>query len=178
MIEKDRPTILVYRRTHTGDPCKNGVFGCHNCMKSVRAWEYDAVIGIGGIKPDTGFKGISRKVNWIGIGPTREPENSNEPLVTFSKFILWDQKGPLLSECACKLNKYMFEEGRIPRTGKSFPDEEIYKEILGLLELADKAPPSQEYLECTECLEYLKCFKTSSTCKPKQISSNHSRNCC
>ena len=167
MNDKNGPTVLVYRRTHTGDPNEKGVFGCNQCMKSVRAWPYDAVIGIGGIRPDRGFEKISRKVNWIGMWPTRNPENSDEPLVTFSKFIIWDDKGPLLTECAPKLYKYMFEQGRIPRTGKIFPDD-IYEEILHLLKLADSASPSQGGLED---------FKSKSTCKPRQQSDDPSRKC-
>src|SRR4051812_45820013 len=41
---------LVYKRTHSGDPDpKMGVFGNHDCMGEVRAWPFDAVIGIGGV---------------------------------------------------------------------------------------------------------------------------------
>jgi len=36
----------------------------------------------------------------------------------------------------------MFDQGHIPRTGKSFPDS-IYREILQILELAKNAPPSK-----------------------------------
>ena len=167
MINNVRPTVLVYRRTHKGDPDKRGVFGCRDCMGSVRAWDYDAVIGIGGVRPWPGFEKISRKVNWVGIKPKRDQKNSNEPLVTFEKFVLLDDKGPLLSECAPKLYKYMFEQGRIPRTGKIFPDD-IYEEILHLLKLADSASPSQG------CLEN---FKSKSTCKTRQQSDNPSRKC-
>jgi len=158
MTEKKRPTVLIYRRTHTGDPDKKGVFGCNGCMGSVRSWDYDAVIGIGGIRPWAGDEGIARKVNWIGIGPKREPVNSDNPLVSFSKFISWDEKGPFLIDCAPELYKYMFEQGHIPRTGKSFPDD-IYKEILDLLDLADTAPPSQGELGD---------IKSNSSCKPQQ----------
>ena len=62
----DKKVVLIYRRTHTGDPCDRGVFGCHGCMGKVREWKYDAVIGIGG---KTAIDGISRKLTWIGISP-------------------------------------------------------------------------------------------------------------
>jgi hypothetical protein len=36
---------LIYKRTHSGDPDpKAGVFGCNNCMNTVRGWGFDAVI--------------------------------------------------------------------------------------------------------------------------------------
>jgi hypothetical protein len=62
-------SILVYRRTHKGDPNDNGIFGIHDCMKSVRDWNYDAVIGIGGVAPWHEDREIAKKVNWIGINP-------------------------------------------------------------------------------------------------------------
>ena len=37
--------VLVYKRTHTGDPSENGVFGESDCMGAIRNWHYDAVIG-------------------------------------------------------------------------------------------------------------------------------------
>ena len=40
-----KPIVLIYKRTHTGDPDKNGIFGINNCMGSVRDWEFYAVIG-------------------------------------------------------------------------------------------------------------------------------------
>lgn len=41
--------ILAYKRTHTGDPDANGVFGVNDCMGRVRSLEFDAVIGVGGL---------------------------------------------------------------------------------------------------------------------------------
>lgn len=138
---KLRPEILVYRRTHTGDPGPEGIFGCNGCMGSVRSWSFDAVIGIGGSNPWPEDRGISKKITWIGIDAHRYPENSENPLVSFSKFKLLDSNGPSVFEVAPKLYEYMFELGHIPRTGKNFPDS-VYKELLDILKLADKAPPS------------------------------------
>ena len=168
MLNKEKPTVLIYRRTHTGDPDERGIFGCNECMKSVRSWDYDAVIGIGGIRPEHDDKGIARKINWIGREPKRDYSlSSSEPLVTFEKFIIWDDKGTLLSKCAPKLNKYMFEEGRIPRIGKYFPDD-INNEVLQLLKLADGAPPSKGGSAD---------FKSKSSCKPRRQPANNSRSC-
>jgi hypothetical protein len=151
--EKENPVILVYRRTHTGDPNDDGVFGCHDCMKSVRDWEYDAVIGIGGTKPDPGDEAIKERITWIGICPTKidpTPEDSENlypgfefggKLVTFEKFLLLNENGPLVKNKSPDLHKYMFEEGKIPRTAKNF-SEGIYAELKKILKLADQAPPS------------------------------------
>ena len=147
--------ILVYRRTHKGDPNENGIFGINDCMKSVRDWNYDAVIGIGGVAPWHEDREIAKKVNWIGINPApHDPlfygsDTFGGKWITFEKFLLLDGNGPLVEDCAPKLYKYMFEQGRIPRTGKHFP-EEIYKELLVLLHLANDAPPSKSPSECSE----------------------------
>jgi hypothetical protein len=46
---------LIYKRTHDDDP-EDGVFGVYDCMTSVRSWNFDAVIGVGGIgKQPTGL---------------------------------------------------------------------------------------------------------------------------
>ncbi len=63
--------ILVYKRTHNGDPDEAGVFGCNDCMGTVRDRNFDAVIGVGGISA-TSYK-MDRKITWIGIRP-RESE--------------------------------------------------------------------------------------------------------
>ncbi|MGJ0484305.1 MAG: hypothetical protein ACR65R_07200 [Methylomicrobium sp.] len=156
MAEKEYPEILVYRRTHTGDPNDDGVFGCHGCMKSVRDWEYDAVIGIGGTRPDRGHEAIKERITWIGIYPKKTdptPEDLEKmkslypdfefggQLVTFEKFLLLNEDGPLVKNESPVLHKYMFEEGRIPRTAKNF-SQDIHAELKKILKLADQAPPS------------------------------------
>jgi len=158
--KEKKPIILVYRRTHKGDPDENGVFGINNCMKSVRDWPYDAVIGIGGVSPDKGDEDIAKKINWIGITPKKDepsvygiPERERRDAismedrnthrcVTFEKFKLFEETGHLVKDYAPKLFKYMFEQGRIPRTGKNF-NEEIYAELLNILSLADDADASK-----------------------------------
>ena len=44
--------ILIYKRTHNGDPDAKGCFGACDCMGSVRSRSFDAVIGVGGIGPE------------------------------------------------------------------------------------------------------------------------------
>lgn len=43
---------LIYKRTHPGDPDETGRFGIHDCMGKVRSWQFDAVVGEGGIGPE------------------------------------------------------------------------------------------------------------------------------
>lgn len=88
--------ILVYKRTHIGDPNKQGQFGCHNCMGQVRANNYDAVIGIGAMHPWRGIN-IASKITWIGVGTHKMailPGDRN-PIVTFEKFALFDENGDM-----------------------------------------------------------------------------------
>ena len=33
--------VLVYKRTHVGDPDARGRFGIHDCMGQDRSWHYD-----------------------------------------------------------------------------------------------------------------------------------------
>jgi hypothetical protein len=55
---------LIYKRTHTGDPDpETGVFGNNDCMGEVRCWDFDAVIGIGGIGEEPRRYGHSRQTN-------------------------------------------------------------------------------------------------------------------
>src|SRR5205814_1927135 len=97
---------LVYKRTHTGDPDTSGTFGCHDCMGKVRGYKFDAVIGVGGKRPDHGSEDTALKINWIGISPVpakvRRPDGKEfrGPWVTFECFRLWEETGPHLNEIA------------------------------------------------------------------------------
>lgn len=155
--DKDNPVILVYRRNHTGDPDSDGIFGINDCMGTTRNSEYDAVIGIGGSQPWPDYEGLAYKINWIGIGPDRKCatqvdkgrmkrenssfENFRGKLVTFDKFWIRDEGGPLLKCISPEIYQYMFIEHRIPRYAKNF-SKEIYNELKKILVLADNAPPS------------------------------------
>ena len=85
---------FVYKRTHKGDPDGQGRFGIEDCMGRLRRCAFDAVIGVGGISVWSRDRGISRKVNWIGIGPSKKTLPSRRgPLVTFDHFELFEEKG-------------------------------------------------------------------------------------
>ena len=138
--------VFIYRRTHIGDPCQCGIFGVHDCMRSCRSLDFDAVIGIGGISPRPVSKGIARRLTWVGIGAHKHPvpRRHSRPDVTFDHFCLMDEKGPLLSECAPLLAKRMFERGRIPRWSWSDSQSlEIQREIDTLLRRYMRCRPSK-----------------------------------
>ena len=131
---------LIYKRTHTGDPDAAGRFGIHGCMGRVRAWSFDAVIGVGGIGSEPTAYGIDGRVTWIGIGPHRaRAKDPRGPLVTFDHFVLFDARGPLLHEHAPRLAKRMYD-GRVRVL--LHPTTEEAREIARLLRLAQNAPPS------------------------------------
>lgn len=149
--------ILVYRRNHTGDPDQETkTFGINDCMGSYRDWEYDAVIGIGASKPWPRYDGIREKITWVGINPIFKTDAAKEDvdrmklaneipdfnfrgqLVRFEKFILWDEKGKPVKDYYPQLHQYMFVNGKIPRAALlNFPPL-VYKELLEILEMAEK----------------------------------------
>jgi hypothetical protein len=84
---------LIYKRTHKGDPDRIGRFGINDCMGSVRSWDFDAVIGVGGIGSEARTEGIAGMVNWIGVGSRKGRTVGRGPLVTFDRFVLFEEKG-------------------------------------------------------------------------------------
>ena len=101
--------MLTYKRTHVGDPSPDGVFGIADCMGIVRGYEYDAVIGIGGIGAEARRFRINGKITWIGISPEkRYVSGLRGPLVTFRQFIFFDSRGPPLHDFAPELAARMY----------------------------------------------------------------------
>jgi hypothetical protein len=141
--------VLVYKRTHEGDPDPQaGVFGNNGCMKSVRGWDYDAVIGVGGIghRVESRIKG---KLTWIGIGPHKDKmDKDDHPLVTFDHFLYFDvNEGPQehlqLRKKAPALARRMYDrKARWFIVKPSDPAE--WKEVEHILHLAKNAPPSAD----------------------------------
>jgi hypothetical protein len=131
---------LVYKRTHSGDPDAFGQFGIRDCMGSVRARNYDAVIGVGGTGDEPRSFGIAEKVNWIGIGPHKSPGSSRGPLVTFDHFLLFGDKGPALVDLAPSLAAHIY--GKNVRSIMTFTEQE-QREVDGILGLARNAPQSE-----------------------------------
>lgn len=161
--------VLVYRRTHTADPCQCGVFGIRDCMGKVRSWEYDAVIGIGGI---TAKGNMAYKLTWIGINAHKQDsltvgydkkckyrkckktDKENQlrgSLVTFDHFCLMNGEGPMLCDCAPLLYHHMFKCEEIRRYAWSTSrPEDIQKEIANLVNQYRNCPSSQEECQCKQ----------------------------
>lgn len=130
--------VLIYKRTHTGDPDIAGCFGVGCCMGRVRGREFDAVIGVGGTGPKPIEQRIARKITWIGISP--QPIDSamdGYPIWAFEHFYLKDAQGLLLSDKAPLLAGRLFSKNG-PRVLMLEPN----REIRAILRLARSSPPS------------------------------------
>ena len=108
--------ILIYRRTHKGDPDQQGRFGINGCMGGVRGYGYDAVIGVGGTGDEPRAEGLSLKVNWVGRYPRKRPNpvDPRGPLVSFLRgnFRLMEDRGPLLSDISPLLAEAVYGRQR------------------------------------------------------------------
>ena len=137
--------VLVYKRTHNGDPDRNGCFGCNDCMKSFRAREFDAVIGIGGIGAQARSWGIDRKINWIGVGPHKFPATDRKgPLVTFDHFYDCSKDALDFKTLAPNLAKRMYRNN-VRSLVHGFTSQEL-AEVNKIVRLALKSPPSRSKL--------------------------------
>jgi len=139
---------LIYKRTHRGDPNESGVFGCHNCMGRIRRWNFDAVIGVGGKRPWPKDMDIACKINWIGIGASRnftELPNQEHPVVTFKHFCLYEERGLELKSEAFNLYEYMFVKQNVRAVLSQSLDHDdlIQRDISKILMLAEGCPPSK-----------------------------------
>jgi len=136
---------LVYKRTHRGDPDESGIFGLpdRDCMGPIRRWSFDAVIGVGGKRPDRGDEDIALKVNWVGIGPRKtEVPGLTGPRVEFERFFLWNETGPYLKTLAPKLYKYMFEDGHVRVVKSASLSTEMQEEVTKILRFAETRKPT------------------------------------
>lgn len=135
---------LIYKRTHTGDPDRNGWFGIYDCMGHVRTWEFDAVIGVGGIGAEPTSHGIDGLVTWIGIGPHKIPAAARRgPLVTFDHFVLFDAAGPSFLRHAPLLARRLYE--RNVRVLLHDMNASEQREVARLLRLAKTAKASKSH---------------------------------
>ena len=100
--------LLIYKRTHKGDPNPNGVFGCNDCMKEIRSWRFDTVIGIGGKGQEARKNDINHKVNWVGIGADKSQDAKGLVMVNFKDFRLFEETGVPLAELALKIAKRFY----------------------------------------------------------------------
>ena len=125
--------VLVYKRTHLGDP-GDGVFGSSDCMGRVRGLKFDAVIGVGGLRPDRGYQAMARRVTWVGVGPTKSPGPPRGPFVTFDFFQDYGLGTEMLALKAPRLAEALFV--RKARYVLTRPGSVLAREALAILEAA------------------------------------------
>jgi len=141
MPSKPHLRTLIYKRTHPGDPDAFGRFGIEDCMGQVRAWNFEAVIGVGGIGTQASSNRIDARVNWIGIGPHKHASpGMRGPIITFDRFVLFESAGPTFAGVAPRLARRLFD--RNVRVLIHDVDEHERAEVAEILALAAKAPPS------------------------------------
>jgi hypothetical protein len=110
-------------------------------MGRVRSWDFDAVIGVGGIGAKSSSHGLEKKINWVGIGPRKQPRvRGRGPVVAFDRFILFEEQGPDFASLAPRLARRLFRDN--VRVLLRDVDAEESKEIQRILKLAAKAEPS------------------------------------
>jgi hypothetical protein len=142
---------LIYKRTHSGDPDpKTGVFGNHDCMGEVRGWQFDAVIGIGGVGPEPQSHRIAGKLTWIGIGPQAIDYVGRGPQLIFHHFWYRGEEGPFLEANYPALAGHMYSKNVRVRVHSPSPDGHqksktaaLDKDVKKILRLAIEAPPSR-----------------------------------
>ena len=133
--------ILVYKRTHSGDPDHAGCFGVHDCMGSIRDRNFDAVIGVGGIGEEAQAHRIDGKINWIGIGPQKvKVKGKRGAEVTFDHFLYYGTRGPDFRSVAPNLAGRIYRDNvRILLHG--FTATEL-SEARAIVRRASNSPPS------------------------------------
>jgi hypothetical protein len=111
-------------------------------MGRLRSCDFNAVIGIGGICDLAKMEGISRKLNWIGIGAKQQRTYKRGPLITFDHFVLFEENGRELQAIAPILAKRLLILNG-PRFLFSDDFNKIeWAEVERILKLAESAPPS------------------------------------
>lgn len=136
-------TTLVYKRTHPGDPGEDGVFGNEGCMGRVRGYDFDAVIGVGGIGSEAKSYRIDGKINWIGIGAHVVGTCfRGYPQIAFEHFALFEDLGEPISSRAKELER-RFCHQKAPRYALNDFGKKELAEINLLLESVKNSPPSK-----------------------------------
>jgi hypothetical protein len=127
-------------------------------MGQVRTWDFEAVIGVGGIGAEPRSHGLDGKVNWVGIGPHRIGTARRGPVLTFDCFCLFESKGPSFSELAPRLAARMYS--RNVRVVRDRLDDQERREVERILALARDAGPS--------AIDGLDEASPAETCLPKK----------
>jgi hypothetical protein len=110
-MNEGKVRVMIYKRTHTGDPASRGVFGLRDCMGSVRARNFDAVIGVGGLSAEARVFNIDGRLTWVGVGDRRSagiPVGYRGPVIEFDRFRLFEQSGAKHEVIAPLLAQHLF----------------------------------------------------------------------
>lgn len=154
--------VLIYKRTHKGDPDIEGIFGNQDCMGRIRNWNYDAVIGIGGNAPWKEDVDIKHKINWIGLEPKKikSPKKRGDNVV-FSSFGLYEEEGLNIKDHFPYLFKYMYGNRKRFDMSSDLP-KDVFEEVKLILDSIKDNPPSEAYdVNNMDTLESEKTFKSS-----------------
>jgi hypothetical protein len=131
-------------------------------MGEDRSWDFDAVIGIGGISSEPKRHGIAGKLTWIGIDPHKFGD-ARRPQVIFDHFLYFED-GPELEDNYPALASHMYEINRRhiihepSLTGRRALD----RDVTAILDLAKNAPPSR-------ALAGREVQKNRSQCRPQPV---------
>ena len=136
--------VLIYKRTHKGDPDLDGVFGTQDCMGRIRNWNYDAVIGIGGIAPWKKDVDIKCKINWIGLGPKKIASTERGNMIAFAHFELYEGQGKNIKDNYPHLFEYMYGKRKRFSMSSDLP-KNVFKEVEEILDSIKNSPPSRIY---------------------------------
>jgi hypothetical protein len=141
-LDETQPVrTLIYKRTHNSDPDASGQFGICDCLGRVRRWDFDAVVGVGGLSPEARLNKLDGKVNWIGIGAHRQVvAGKRGPIVTFDHFEFYGSDGPDFKRLAPVLAERIYSRNvRVLMNGLSSTEQ---REVERILRRARNAPPS------------------------------------
>lgn len=134
--------VLIYKRTHNGDPDQHGWFGVNCCMGAIRSRRFDAVIGVGGVGCEARRHGIDHRINWIGIGAEQVGTGADGyPVIKFKKFRDFGVEGPMFQSHAPSLAKRMYSMN--VRHVMNKLDDTERREVERILRLAKDYPSSQ-----------------------------------
>jgi hypothetical protein len=149
MQEKAKIRVLIYKRTHTGDPNEDGVFGCRDCMGQIRNWKFDAVIGIGGKTAWKGQEDICCKINWIGIEPKEiYPPTMRGRRLVFAHFVLKDRDGEKIEDYYPHLHKHMYRKNSkrfALISADSSETKDVFSDVKKILDSIKDSPASKVY---------------------------------
>ena len=141
-------------------------------MGTVRSWPFEAVIGIGGSRPDRGHEDIARKINWVGIGPirTRKDPRDRKPTVTFEQFVLFEESGPEFEKLAPNLFRNMFVQKHVRVVLSDSLPPSMQNEVQQILRWACESMQFKQRHPKLEAQEEEGSATRAPVCKKKQLS--------